>query len=165
MEQNEEMPKLTHLDSTGQVVMVDVGAKAETVREAVAVGIVRMHPETLQQIMKARIKKGDVFSVARIAAIMGAKRTPELIPLCHPIPIDNISVEIEPVGDDKVKLTAEVKNTGRTGVEMEALTAVSIGALTIYDMCKGIDRGMEIEEIHLQRKSGGRSGTYVREEQ
>lgn len=163
MEQADKGTGLTHLDSSGQARMVDVGTKNETVREAVAVGTVRMQASTLEEIRQMTVKKGDVLGVARIAAIMAAKKTPELIPLCHPIPIDNVSVEVEPFGDERVRLTARVRSTSRTGVEMEALTAVCAGALTVYDMCKAIDRGMTIEEVYLERKSGGRSGTYVRE--
>jgi len=156
------MTELTHVNSKGEARMVDVTEKGDTVREAVAVGGVRMKPATLEQIKQIGLKKGDVLAVARVAGIMAAKQTPNLIPLCHPIPVSNISVDFDFVGDDYVKITARVKTTGKTGVEMEALVAVSVSALTIYDMCKAIDRGMTIEQIYLESKKGGKSGTYLR---
>jgi cyclic pyranopterin phosphate synthase len=155
------MSALTHFDEQGRAVMVDVGAKPETERRATAAGAVVMAPATLQTIRDGQVKKGDVLAVARLAGIMAAKRTPDLIPLCHPLPLSSVAVELEP--DDAlpgVKITATVGLTGRTGVEMEALTAVSVAALTIYDMCKAIDRGMRIEAVRLVRKEGGRSGVF-----
>ena len=153
--------ELTHLDEKGQARMVDVTDKTVTVREAVAAGDVVMQPETLALIQAGGLPKGDVLAVARIAGIMAAKRTPELIPLCHPLSITSISVDFTfPTERRAVRIQARVKCTGVTGVEMEALTAVSVAALTIYDMCKSVDRGMRIENIHLLRKSGGRSGTW-----
>lgn len=156
---------LTHLDEQGRASMVDVGSKPETEREAVARGFVAMKPETLQLIRDGQLKKGDVLGTARLAGIMGAKHTPQLIPLCHPIPLDQIVVELEP--DDNgpgVRLTATAKTTAKTGVEMEALTAVSIAALTLYDMCKSVDRGMRIQDVRLVRKRGGKSGEIVLED-
>ncbi len=157
------MMTLTHLDKEGNAQMVDVGQKAETERIAMASGIVRMRPETLDLILRGEMKKGNVFASARIAGIMAAKRTPELIPLAHPLPITSVSINLEPIGSDCVKITAEVKTTYKTGVEMEALTAVSVAALTIYDMCKAVDRGMQITDIQLEKKSGGKSGGFQRE--
>jgi len=155
------MSGLTHFDDRGGAIMVDVGAKAETERVATAAGSVIMQPATLQLIQAGGVKKGDVLSVARLAGIMGAKRTPDLIPLCHPLALNSVTVELtcDPARD-AVDIAATVKLTGRTGVEMEALTAVSIAALTIYDMCKAVDRGMRIENIRLTHKSGGKSGRY-----
>ena len=155
---------LTHFDSQGRAVMVDVAAKPETERRATAAGQVVMAPETLRVIRDGQVKKGDVLAVARLAGIMAAKRTPDLIPLCHPLPLASVVVDLEP--DEAlpgVKITATVGLTGRTGVEMEALTAVSVAALTVYDMCKAIDRAMRIEAIRLVRKEGGRSGVYEAE--
>ncbi|MCC7283981.1 MAG: cyclic pyranopterin monophosphate synthase MoaC [Acetobacteraceae bacterium] len=152
---------LTHFDAEGRAVMVDVAAKPETERRATAAGQVMMAPATLAVIREGRAKKGDVLGVARLAGIMAAKRTPDLIPLCHPLALASVAVELEP--DEAlpgVKITATVGLTGRTGVEMEALTAVSVAALTIYDMCKAIDRGMRIEAIRLVSKEGGQSGAY-----
>ena len=155
------MAELTHFDKKGQAVMVDVSAKAETERVAIAKGSVTMAPATLALIREGGVKKGDVLSVARLAGIMGAKRTPDLIPLCHPLALTSVQVELTPdPARDTVEITATCKMTGRTGVEMEALTAVSVAALTIYDMCKAVDRGMAIGEIRLVHKSGGKSGTY-----
>jgi len=142
--------------------MVDVGKKGDTVREAVARGRVLMKPGTLQQIKSASLKKGDVLAVARVAGIMAAKKTPELIPLCHPILIDNITVDFDLSGNDSIGITATAKSTGKTGVEMEALVAASVSALTIYDMCKSIDEGITITEIYLESKKGGKSGVYRR---
>jgi cyclic pyranopterin phosphate synthase len=155
------MSKLTHFDRKGAAVMVDVSAKGETERVATAAGSVVMLPATLKLIQAGDVKKGDVLSVARLAGIMAAKRTPDLIPLCHPLPLNSVAVEL--TCDPKrhaVDISATVKLTGRTGVEMEALTAVSVAALTVYDMCKAVDRGMRIENIRLTHKSGGKSGSY-----
>ncbi|MEL7590429.1 MAG: cyclic pyranopterin monophosphate synthase MoaC [Anaerolineaceae bacterium] len=156
--------ELTHLDKNGKAVMVDISQKPITERVAVARAVVRMMPETLSLIRDDRIKKGDVFASARIAGIMAAKRTHELIPLCHPIPITSAAVELTAVDPDVVEITATVKTTYATGVEMEALTAASVAALTVYDMCKSVDRGMTIEKIQLVRKSGGKSGDFIRKE-
>jgi len=155
------MGKLTHFDEKGRAVMVDVSAKAETERVATAKGSVLMQPETLKLIASGGVKKGDVLSVAQLAGIMGAKKTPELIPLCHPLPLSSVTVELS-VDPERsaVDITATCKLTGRTGVEMEALTAVAIAALTVYDMAKAVDRGMRITDIRLVHKSGGKSGTY-----
>ena len=159
------MNELTHLDAEGHARMVDVGAKDETQREAVARGAVFMRPETLQLIVAGGMPKGDVLAVARIAGIMAAKRTPDIIPLCHPLLLTHVAVELSPDSDGAaVRIEATVRTTGKTGVEMEALTAVSAAALTIYDMCKAVDRGMRIGEIRLAQKRGGRSGTIVLEE-
>ena len=153
------MSDLTHLDAEGHAHMVDVGHKAATQREAVARGTVFMQPETLARIMEGKLPKGDVLAVARIAGIMAAKRTSELIPLCHPLMLTYSGVELRPdPGRNALLIEATVRTSGQTGVEMEALTAVSVAALTIYDMCKAIDRGMQIGEIRLARKTGGRSG-------
>ena len=153
---------LTHINENGEAVMVDVGLKEISRREAVAESTVLMQKETLELILGGAIKKGDVFAVARIAGMMAAKRTHELIPMCHPLPIDSVSVDIKPVEPDAVRIVATVVCTYRTGVEMEALTAASVAALTIYDMCKAVDRGMEIVSTRLVRKSGGKSGVYQR---
>jgi cyclic pyranopterin phosphate synthase len=158
------MAKLSHLDESGRARMVDVTGKDDTVREAVARGSVRMKPETLALIQSGGVPKGDVLAVAQVAGVMAAKRTHELIPMCHPLLLSAIDVRLEP--DEKesaVRITATVRTTGKTGVEMEALTAVSVAALTIYDMCKALDRGMRIEGVRLVRKSGGRSGEVALE--
>ena len=159
------MPEeLTHFDQEGKAIMVDVGEKPLTIREAVAGGKVQMKPETLQQIMVQRIKKGDVFAVARLAGIMAAKQTSALIPLCHPLPLSAVEIDFDSDPErGQVTISATAKVTGQTGVEMEALTAVSVAALTIYDMCKAIDRGMVIKEICLLKKTGGTSGAFTRE--
>ncbi len=150
---------LTHLDDQGRVRMVDVGDKPVTDREAVARGYVTLQPETLRLIQQGLMKKGDVLTVAQLAGIMGAKRTAELIPLCHPLPLDKISVELALDGErGRIDITAAARTSGKTGVEMEALTAVSVAALTVYDMCKAVDRGMRIQGIRLVRKRGGQSG-------
>jgi cyclic pyranopterin phosphate synthase len=157
------MAELTHFDSQGQAHMVDVGQKAQTHRVAVARGRIVMNAATLRRIVEGSAAKGDVLGVARIAAIQGAKRTPELIPLCHPLPLTRVAVEFavdEPAA--AVECTATAETYGRTGVEMEALTAVSVGLLTIYDMCKAVDRDIEITALRLLRKEGGKSGRYVR---
>lgn len=154
------MNTLTHLDAQGRATMVDVGGKPVTDRAATACARVVMQPATLRMILAGEAKKGDVFGIARIAGIMAAKRTAELIPLCHPLPISTVSVELEADGTDGVSVTAMVRTTGRTGVEMEALTAASVAALTIYDMCKAIDRGMRIDGLRVLAKSGGASGDF-----
>lgn len=156
--------ELSHLDENGQAHMVDVSGKAVTDREALASARVKMKPETLNLILQGGIPKGDVFSAARIAGIMAAKRTHELIPLCHPIPLSAIDIRVEVAGDTEVLLYASVKTTWQTGVEMEALTAVSVTALTIYDMCKVVDRGMEINAVRLESKTGGKSGSFKRQD-
>ncbi len=155
------MSGFTHFDDDGKAVMVDVTDKAETERVAVAKGTVLMQPETLALIRAGGVEKGDVLSVARLAGIMGAKRTPDLIPLCHPLSLSSVQVELELSAErPAVEITATCKLTGRTGVEMEALTAVAVAALTVYDMCKAVDRAMRIEDIRLTHKSGGKSGTF-----
>jgi molybdenum cofactor biosynthesis protein MoaC len=157
------MAELTHFDSAGQAHMVDVSAKEVTDRTAVAEGCVVMAPETLALVEAGDAKKGDVLGVARLAGIMGAKRTADLIPLCHPLPISKVAVELVPdPALPGVRITATVRTTGRTGVEMEALTAVSAAALTVYDMLKAAQKGMEIKDIRLVLKEGGRSGTWQR---
>lgn len=156
------MDKLTHLSPSGEARMVDISQKGDTHRQAVAKGRIIMKPETLEQIKTAGLEKGDVLAVARIAGIMAAKQTPYLIPLCHPLMLSNIAVEFDLSGADSIGITATVKNTGKTGVEMEALMAVSMAALTIYDMAKAIDKGMTITDIYLESKSGGKSGVYKR---
>lgn len=156
------MSELTHLDSSGEARMVNVGGKDVTSREAIASGKVLMKPETLDQIKNAGLKKGDVLAVARTAGIMAAKKTPDLIPLCHPVPIDEIVIEFDLSGKDSIGITATARNTAKTGVEMEAMVAASVAALTIYDMAKAVDRGMTLTEIRLESKKGGKSGTYKR---
>ena len=157
------MPELTHIDEHGRARMVDVGAKQETERVAIARGEVRMRPETLALIQSGGVAKGDVIGVARVAGIMAAKRTGDLIPLCHPLPITSASVDFtfDPE-HSRVLIEARVATVGKTGVEMEALTAVSVAALTIYDMAKAADKGMEIGAVRLVKKTGGKSGTYLR---
>jgi cyclic pyranopterin phosphate synthase len=156
------MSELTHFDAQGQAHMVDVSAKLETHRIARATGVIRMQPATLALIRGGTAKKGDVIGVARIAAIQAAKRTSELIPLCHPLPITRVSVEFEvDEAGSGVRCTAQVETLGRTGVEMEALTAVQVGLLTVYDMCKAADRGMVMGEIRVLEKHGGKSGDWV----
>jgi cyclic pyranopterin phosphate synthase len=156
------MGELSHFDGRGQAHMVDVGGKAETQRVAVATGCVVMRPETLQRIQAGTATKGDVLGVARIAAIQGAKRTAELIPLCHPIALTRVAVEFDvDAAHCTVQCTATAQSHGRTGVEMEALTAVTVALLTIYDMCKAVDRGMRLEGVRLLEKSGGKSGHWV----
>jgi cyclic pyranopterin phosphate synthase len=158
------MTELSHVNSEGEARMVDVSQKADTVREAVARGKVLMKPETLKLVKANEIKKGDVLAVARVAGITAAKKTPDLIPLCHTLLLDNVSVDFDLSGDDCIEITARAKSTGKTGVEMEALVAASVSALTIYDMCKAADRGMTISEICLESKTGGKSGAYRRKE-
>ncbi len=158
------MTKLTHLDDDGNAVMVDVSDKDATERVATAKGSVFMAPETMALIREGGVKKGDVLSVAQLAGIMAAKKTPELIPLCHPLSLSSVSVDL--VCDPErnaVHITATCKLTGKTGVEMEALCAVAVAALTVYDMCKAADRGMRIADIRLTRKAGGKSGTFEAE--
>ena len=153
--------RLTHFDEAGNAVMVDVSAKPATERVAVARGRVVMQPATLETISARGLKKGDALAVAQLAGIMAAKRTADLVPLCHPIPLSSVSVTLTPEpSSNAVEIEATVKTTGPTGVEMEALTAVSVAALTLYDMAKAIDRGMRIEAVRLVHKSGGKSGTY-----
>ncbi len=162
--QGSHAPSLSHLDERGQATMVDVGWKPDTEREAVAHGSVLLQPETLRLIREGQVKKGDVLATARLAGIMGAKQTPHLIPLCHPLPLTHISVDLEL--DDKesrIRITATAKTRAKTGVEMEALTAVSVAALTLYDMCKSADRSMRIHDIRLVEKRGGKSGDMVLE--
>ena len=155
--------RLTHFDAAGRAAMVDVSAKAETTRVAVARGRITMLPATLALIQAGEVGKGDVLGVARLAGIMAAKRTAELIPLCHPLMLSKVSVDLTPAPPGAVEIEALVKVTGQTGVEMEALTAVTVAALTVYDMCKAADRGMRIEDVRLVEKSGGKSGTYKAE--
>ncbi|PAA11758.1 cyclic pyranopterin monophosphate synthase MoaC [Pseudomonas fragi] len=151
---------LTHLDSQGRANMVDVTDKAVTSREAVAQAVVRMRPETLDMIVNGGHPKGDVFAVARIAGIQAAKKTWDLIPLCHPLMLTSVKVELSAQGSDAVLIVARCKLSGQTGVEMEALTAASVAALTIYDMCKAVDRGMTIENVRVLEKLGGKSGHF-----
>jgi cyclic pyranopterin phosphate synthase len=153
---------LTHIDAEGRARMVDVSDKPETAREAVAEGFVRLAPETLALAVSGQGRKGDVRAVAEIAGVMAAKRTSDLIPLCHPLDISKAEVAVD-VDGERLKVTARVRTTGRTGVEMEALTAVSVACLTLYDMLKAADRGMVIEDVRLLSKSGGRSGDWIRE--
>jgi cyclic pyranopterin phosphate synthase len=157
------MSDFTHFDDEGRAVMVDVGDKAQTARTATARGAVVMAPETLAMVREGKAKKGDVLAVARLAGIMAAKRTPELIPLCHPLMLTKVAVDLTPAPPDRVEIEATVRLTGRTGVEMEALTAVSVAALTVYDMCKAVDRAMRITDIRLTHKAGGKSGEYEAE--
>jgi cyclic pyranopterin phosphate synthase len=152
---------LTHFDATGQAHMVDVGAKQETHRIAVASGSIRMKAETLALIVSGTAKKGDVLGIARIAAIMGAKRTSDLVPLCHPLALTRVTVDFSTdEASSSVHCTAQVETYGKTGVEMEALTAVQVGLLTVYDMCKAVDRGMVMHEIRVMEKHGGKSGDW-----
>jgi len=156
------MTDLTHFDDEGKAIMVDVGEKENTQRVAVARGVVKMQPETLVRILDNRVEKGDVFGVARLAGIMAAKKTPELIPLCHPLLINSVTVEFSPDPDSaSIDIEATVKVSGQTGVEMEALTAVSVAGLTIYDMCKAVDKTMSIDNVRLVEKVGGRSGHFI----
>lgn len=156
--------KLTHFDAAGQAIMVDVGGKEITLRQAVAAGRIRMRRETLELILAGNAKKGDVLGVARIAGLMAAKRTAELIPLCHPLALEQLTIDFFP---DQAQAAIEARCTarisGKTGVEMEALTGVTVALLTIYDMCKAVDRGMELGQIRLLRKSGGKSGLFINE--
>ena len=152
--------ELTHLDNEGKAKMVDIGQKSPTERVAIAVGIITMKPETLQKIRENELKKGDALAVARIAGIFAAKQTSQLIPLCHSLPLSSVSVDFEEIGNNALKITGIAKTFYQTGVEMEALTAVSMAALTIYDMAKAVDKRMTIGEIHLIHKEGGKSGTF-----
>ena len=157
--------ELTHLDEQGKARMVDVGAKPDSERVAVAAGRVTMQPETLRLIRDGVLKKGDVLTIARIAGIMAAKRTAELIPLCHPIPLTHLDVTLSlNESSSAVEITATARTIGKTGVEMEALSAVSVTALTVYDMAKAVDRGMVIDDIRLLEKHGGQHGDYVRDD-
>ena len=151
---------LTHLDETGAAHMVDVGKKEVTQRSAQAQAVLTMKPETLKMIVEGTMPKGDVFACARIAGIMAAKRTSDLIPMCHPLPIDGVEVAIRAISETEVRIVSTLRCTHKTGIEMEALTAASVAALTIYDMCKAVDRGMRIDQILLLHKAGGKSGTY-----
>ncbi|PKQ37591.1 MAG: cyclic pyranopterin monophosphate synthase MoaC [Actinobacteria bacterium HGW-Actinobacteria-1] len=159
----DDAPRLTHLDEHGAARMVDVAEKAVTHRRAVASAVVTMLPATLAMIVEGRAPKGDVFAVARVAGIMAAKRTADLIPMCHPLSLTHVSVDLEPA-DASVRITAVAETDGKTGVEMEALTAASVAALTIYDMCKAVDRGMVVSDVKLLEKEGGKSGHYLRED-
>ena len=158
------MAKFTHLNDEGNAIMVDVSDKQATQRTATAKGTVTMEPETMALIQAGGIKKGDVLSVAQLAGIMGAKRTPDLIPLCHPLELTSVTVDLvcDP-GRNAIDITATCKLKGQTGVEMEALTAVAVAALTVYDMCKAVDRGMKITDVRLVHKAGGKSGTFEAE--
>ena len=158
------MSELTHFDEHGGSRMVDTSDKPETLREARASGLVHMAPATATLIRDRALAKGDVLEVARLAGIMAAKRTGDLIPLCHPLPLTSVRVQLAFESDGVLRIGATVRVFGRTGVEMEALTAVSVAALTVYDMCKAVDRGMIIERIRLEEKSGGRSGTFRRQD-
>ncbi|MDN0075042.1 cyclic pyranopterin monophosphate synthase MoaC [Crenobacter sp. SG2303] len=155
------MSELTHFDASGQAHMVDVGAKADTARRAVAEGHIRMQPATFALVQSGSHKKGDVIGIARLAAIMASKRTADLIPLCHPIALTRVAVELELLeAAHAVRIVVTAETVGKTGVEMEALTAVNVGLLTIYDMCKAVDRGMEIGGVRLLEKEGGKSGHW-----
>lgn len=155
---------LTHFDEAGRARMVDVSAKSETMRVAVARGKIDMDPETLERIRQGQIAKGDVLAVAQVAGVMAAKQTSQLIPMCHPLAITGVDLSFDIVPPGTIEIEGVVRVTGKTGVEMEALTAVSVAALTIYDMCKAIDKNMVISNIRLMEKSGGKSGHFVREE-
>lgn len=151
---------LTHLDENGAARMVDVGKKEVTQRSARAQAVLTMQPETLKMIVEGSMPKGDVFACARIAGIMAAKHTSDLIPMCHPLPIDGVEIAISAISETEVRIVSTLRCTHKTGIEMEALTAASVAALTIYDMCKAVDRGMRIDQILLLHKTGGKSGTY-----
>lgn len=152
--------ELTHLDKEGKAQMVDISQKTATARVAVASGYIKMAPETLKKIHGNALMKGDALALARVAGILAAKQTSQLIPLCHSLPLSSVNIEFEDSGDDSIKITATAKTLYQTGVEMEALTAVSVAALTIYDMAKAIDKRMTIGDIHLVHKEGGKSGTF-----
>ena len=156
------MDDFTHIDESGAARMVDVGGKSVTDRFARASSRIRLLPATLERIQAGQLEKGDVFQVARLAGIMAAKRTSDVIPLCHPLSLNSVQVSLEIIAEDRLEITSEVRTTAKTGVEMEALTAVSVAALTIYDMCKSVDREMIIEQVQLDEKSGGRSGDFRR---
>jgi cyclic pyranopterin phosphate synthase len=156
------MPKLTHFDKKGRAKMVDISKKADTVREAVVRGSVFMNPNTFKRIISGEISKGDVFAVARVAGIMGAKKTSEIIPMCHPLNLSHVEINFIPFEkESRIDIEAKVKIRAKTGVEMEGFVAVATAGLTIYDMCKAIDRGMVLSNIHLVKKTGGKSGTYT----
>lgn len=158
------MSKLTHFNQSGEAHMVDVGAKDSTERTAITEGFIRMQPSTLELIMQGNHKKGDVLGIARVAGIMAAKKTSDLVPLCHPLTITNVNVDLETdPSSSSVKCRSTVKSLGQTGVEMEALCATQVALLTIYDMCKAVDRGMVIEQVRLMEKAGGKSGHWIRE--
>ncbi|MEL7500125.1 MAG: cyclic pyranopterin monophosphate synthase MoaC [Planctomycetota bacterium] len=159
------MTDLPHFDSEGHVHMVDVGKKPTTHRVAVASAVITMQPSTLQRIKDRKFAKGDVFELARVAGVMGSKRTADLIPLCHPLTIDSVQISVEPIDDASVRLVARVSTHGKTGVEMEAMTAVMAAGLTVYDMCKSVDRSMTIGPVQLDEKLGGKSGHFVRSPQ
>ena len=161
MDNSQHPGGLSHLDASGAARMVDVSEKAETARVATAEATVRMAPETLALIQSGGVPKGDVIATARLAGIMAAKRTPDLIPLCHPLAITGVTVDLTASGDDALRIEASVKTTGKTGVEMEALTAAAVAALTVYDMCKAVEKGMRIENIQLLEKRGGKSGDWM----
>lgn len=156
------MTELPHFDADGHVHMVDVGKKPITFRKAIASALVTMQAATLSRILDRSIAKGDVLEVARVAGVMSTKRTADLIPLCHPIQLDAVEIQIHPVSETQLKVQASVSAEAKTGVEMEAMTAVSVAGLTIYDMCKSVDRSMSIDQIQLEEKSGGKSGHFVR---
>jgi cyclic pyranopterin phosphate synthase len=159
------MAKLTHFDKQGRAKMVDVSQKKETFRESVVRGSIFMKPLTFKKIMTGKIEKGDVFAVARVAGIMAAKKTAEIIPMCHPLNLSHIEITFSPVGkESRIDIESRVRIKAQTGVEMEALVAVSVAGMTIYDMCKAIDRGMTLSNIHLVMKKGGKSGTYLKTE-
>lgn len=167
MSESAEGPRLSHLDAEGRARMVDVTDKAPSARSARAAGRIRMRPETLEQVMAGTLPKGDVLAVARVAAVQGAKLTPQLIPLCHGIPLTALEVDFQPLapgpdGRAGIEVTAEARTVSVTGVEMEALTAVTLALLTLYDMAKGVDRAMELEAVRLLEKRGGRSGVWQR---
>ncbi len=163
------MAEFTHFNESGRARMVDISAKKSTERVATAQAIVFLLPETLEKIQRGKIAKGDVLAVAQVAGVMGAKKTPDLIPMCHPISLTSVDIAFkeephpDPAGRCSITITAMAKTTGPTGVEMEAMTAAAVAALTIYDMCKAVDRGMSVREVCLLSKSGGKSGTYTRE--
>lgn len=163
------MTEFTHFNESGRARMVDISAKSSTERVARAQAIVQMEPETLEKIQQGKIAKGDVLAVAQVAGVMGAKRTPDLIPMCHPILLSSVDIafeeqpELDHQGRCSIVIVATAKTTGQTGVEMEALTAASVAALTVYDMCKAVDRGMSVHQVCLLEKSGGKSGLYSRE--
>lgn len=157
-------PELTHLNADGEAHMVDIGGKAETARRAIATARLEAQPDTVTAIFGGSLGKGDALAVARVAGIMAAKKTSELIPLCHPIALTKVEVEITQASPGSIAIAATAQTTGKTGVEMEALTAASVAALTLYDMAKAIDRGMTISTVRLEEKSGGKSGTYRRED-
>ncbi len=156
------MPTLTHFDKQGRAKMVDVSKKKETLREAVVRGSISMNPKTYKMIMSGKVSKGDVFSVARVAGIMAAKRTSEIIPMCHPLNLSHVEINFYPCEkESRIDIEARVRIKAQTGVEMEGFVAVATAGLTIYDMCKAIDRGMVLSDIHLVKKTGGKSGTYL----